>query len=279
MEYGHRNISDLNPFFYGETLVHKPKSRTYQADALSANMQLNKSHYERQHVYRVEWEPPSPEDGSGGYVKWFTDGELVYGIFAENLNIMQTSIPDEPMYLIMNTAVATSWGFPTPCPENCDCKCYECGNPACACALPNGYCDNFPAGFEIDFVRVYQAVNESNHVLGCSPVAKPTEAYIVGHADRFMTEGQKRPLQPIRRGGGSCSSDKHCGGKEKGSCSTRRTCDCQKNWTGPNCLAHAGFFDVDTRTPLPAFYRTSNVTLRLLSLIVLLLSLNPFPFT
>lgn len=159
---------------------------------------------------------------------------------------METEIPSEPMYLIMNTAVSHTWGFPAPCPDGCTCQCYECGNPKCACALPSGYCDNFPASFEIDYVRVFQAKNESKHILGCSPEARPTAQYIEGHAKKFTADGDTRPLRPVARGGASCSSDKQCGGGSHGSCSPAGSCECLQNSTGPNCLAHAAFYDFDT---------------------------------
>jgi len=195
-------------------------------------------------LYRVEWEPPAP-DGSGGYVKWFTDGKLVAGIFGDSLTIMGTEIPSEPMYMLMNTAVSSHWGFPMPCPEGCECECFECGNPSCACGLPNGYCGNFPASFEIDYVRVYQAVNESRHVLGCSPAHRPTEQFIQGHRERFVSEGQTIPLQPLRTGGGRCTRDGDCGRGRQGYCDNG-VCVCGKSWTGPKCRAHAGFYDLDT---------------------------------
>lgn len=230
-------------------LEHKPKIYTYQADALSANMQLNDTHYQQQHLYRVEWEPPK-EDGSGGYIKWFTDNKFVYGIHGKSLEIMQTEIPSEPMYLIMNTAVSSHWGFPAPCPDGCECECFECGNPACQCALPVGYCDNFPASFEIDYVRVYQAVNESSHILGCSPEHRPTALFIEGHRKRYTTEGQSRPLEPIKKGGARCSNVSDCGGSTRGECSSSGVCQCHKKSTGPSCLAHAGFYDVDSSKPV-----------------------------
>jgi hypothetical protein len=253
LEYGNETGSELNPFFYGVTLVHELKSHTYQADALSANMPLKHTHYEKQHIYRVEWDPPA-EDGTGGYVKWYSDGKLVYGVSGISLDIMQTEIPSEPMYLLMNTAVSSNWGFPAPCPENCDCECYECGNPECACALPTGYCDNYPAAFEIDYVRVYQAVNESKHILGCSPESRPTATFIEGHAEKFMSEGQKLPLQPVQTGGAACVSSKGCGGINRGTCSSSGSCSCIEGWSGPRCLAHAAFYDVDSSKPIPIFY-------------------------
>lgn len=241
MEYSPHNKSDLNPFFYGTTLVHKPKIYSYQADALSANLQLNESHYETMHNYRLEWEPPTA-NSSGGYLRWYTDGEFAFGIRGQVLDFMQTEIPSEPMYLLMNTAVSSHWGFPQPCPPGCSCSCYECGNPDCACGMPHGYCDNFPAHFEVDFVRVYQAKDEPRHYLGCDPDHRPTALWIKGHQERYMSEGQRRPLEDVTRGGGSCSSHKDCGGINKGSCNSNQVCDCKEGSTGPNCLAHDAFF-------------------------------------
>lgn len=255
LEYGDSNTTpvDLNPFFYGVTLVHKPKSRTYQADAISANMQLNNTHYEDQHIYRVEWEPPA-EDGTGGYVRWYTDGDFVFGISGQSLEITGTEIPSEPMYLIMNTAISSHWGFPAPCPEGCDCKCFECGNPECSCGMPEGYCNNMPASFEIDYVRVYQAIDESKHILGCSPEERPSRTFIEGHIERYKSENQKRPLEPVSNGGAICSNDKDCGGSHRGLCGTQGVCICSIDYTGPRCLAHNGTYDVDTSPPSKHLY-------------------------
>ena len=50
------------------------------------------------------------------------------------------------------------------------------------------------AHFEIDHVRVYQAVNNSKQVLGCSTRKRPTDLFITGHARRYMAEGDTMPL-------------------------------------------------------------------------------------
>ncbi|KAI2498624.1 Beta-glucan synthesis-associated protein (SKN1) [Fragilaria crotonensis] len=206
-----------------------------------------------QHVYRVEWEPPE-EDGSGGYIKWFIDGDLTYGVSGKSLEITGSEIPSEPMYLLMNTAVSSNWGFPKPCPDGCKCTCYHCDDPDCFCALPQGYCSNFPATFEIDHVRVYQAVNDSKQVLGCSTRKRPTDLFIKGHARRYMAEGDTMPLQPVRRGGGTCSDDNDCGGPNKGTCTEKKHCECLEEFTGPSCLAHAGFYDHEDVEVLPPFH-------------------------
>ena len=239
LEYGNTTNSDLNPFFYGVTLVHKPRDYTYQSDALSANMPLNDTHYEDTHLYRIEWEPPAA-NGTGGYIRWYTDDDFVFGVSGQSLSFMGTEIPSEPMYLIMNTAVSSHWGFKEPCPNGCACECFQCGNRDCECGLPDGYCDNFPAIFDIDYVRVYQAVNEPRHILGCSPPSRPTDLFIKGHAKRYMDEDQKQPLKPVMKGGGSCTDHFMCGGKlNRGKC-VKRQCFCAENTTGPHCLAHAG---------------------------------------
>jgi len=244
LEYGNETAAELNPFFYGVTLVHEPDTLTYQADALSANMGLKQTHYADQHKYRVEWEPPE-KNGTGGYVKWFVDDMLMYGISGDSLALTGAEIPSEPMYLLMNTAVSQNWGFPLPCPSGCKCSCFQCGKRECMCGMPEGYCDNFPSNFEIDYVRVYQAVDEPKHILGCSPPDRPTELFIQGHKERFMEEGDKRPLEPVSKGGAVCTNSTDCGGEEMGFCNFRMVCECFEGFTGPTCLAYDGFYDFE----------------------------------
>lgn len=181
------NDSDLNIFFYGQYLKQQTLETSYVTDALSANRNLYATHFERQHVYRLEWqvdpewlsapeeavsEGSSNEEGkktnSAKKVKkksknknslsWYIDDELVYHITGDALNDTMAALPNEPMYLILNTALSATWGFPTPCPaeQGCGCDCYDCGKPECACALPPNMCELFPASFLIDYVRVYQ---------------------------------------------------------------------------------------------------------------------------
>eukprot|EP00536_Pseudo-nitzschia_multiseries_P015702 jgi/Psemu1/247059/estExt_Genewise1.C_9340014 len=278
LEYNQNNLtkSELNVFFYGVTLVHKLKSYTYQADALSANRGLNSSHYTKQHTYRVEWEPPAA-DGSGGYIRWYTDDVFLYGISGASLQTTGSEIPSEAMYLLMNTAVASTWGFPLPCPDGCSCECYECGNPDCYCGLPTGYCENFPATFEIDYVRVFQAVGEEKHTLGCSPKDRPTSLFIKGHQKRYMDTGDTAPLQPVQKGGASCRENKECGSSKNGHCSSRGLCVCKNDFTGPNCLAHDGFYsnesisEEDFSFGLNEFYMPTSFIAWLIVLFVLLL--------
>ncbi len=241
MEYGDPNTTSLNPFFYGVTLVHSPREYTYQSDAISANTQINETYFTSQNRYRVEWEPSTP-GSNDGYIKWYLNDIFLFGINGQSLNITGSKIPDEPMYILMNTAVASSWGFPVPCPEGCDCSCYECGNPDCDCALPTGYCDNFPSSFEIDYVRVYQAVHEPKHQLGCSTKERPTALFIKGHEKRYMEDDDKVPLQPISRGGAKCNSNNDCGGSRRGHC-LQGICVCEDEYAGSSCLSSFGYDD------------------------------------
>lgn len=232
--------------------MHSPREYTYQSDAISANTQINETHFSALNKYRVEWEPPSP-GSDDGYIKWYLNDIFLYGINGHSLNITGTQVPDEPMYLLMNTAVASSWGFPVPCPEGCDCSCYECGNPDCDCALPTGFCDNFPASFEIDYVRVYQAVNEPKHKLGCSTKERPTALFIEGHKTRYMGDDDKEPLQPIARGGAKCYSNDDCGRPRHGNCSNS-VCSCEAEYAGSTCLSSFGYDDnpyIDQVNELP----------------------------
>jgi len=242
LEYGNTTNTSLNPFFYGVTLVHKPKEYTYQSDAISANTNINESYFQSQNIYRVEWEPPNANK-KGGYIRWYLNEKFLFGITGDSLNLTGALIPSEPMYLLMNVAVASSWGFPIPCPDECDCKCFDCNNPDCQCGLPTGYCDNFPSNFEIDYVRVWQAENESKHQTGCSTKDRPTELFIKGHKEEYMEDGDKEPLQSIKYGGAKCVSNLHCGGDSHGRCSERGTCVCNQGYAGSNCFAYDGFED------------------------------------
>ncbi len=73
---------------------------------------------ERFHTFAIEWEP-------GGVVRWYLDDE----------QLAQRQVPgvfDQPMYLVLNTAVGGTWPGPP-----------EAGTP-------------FPQEFDVDYVRVYQ---------------------------------------------------------------------------------------------------------------------------
>jgi hypothetical protein len=238
--------TSINPFFYGtylgETKPNEPVTRTkkqaFQADAVGAAHQLTEAHFLKMHTFRLEWQP-----GPGGRLDWFVkahrlsptleiegdghgnDWVHAYGLEDKVLSdLMGSQIPNEPSYLIMNTAISSTWGFPYDTPEWCT-KCYDCDDPNCACNFAPGFCEMVRYGktnLLIDHVRVYQSSNAdahvgANHTLGCDPPDYPTKEWIEGHSYRYMRnppfsyDDKGKPLRPIQNGGGTCKIDRDCG--------------------------------------------------------------------
>lgn len=193
LTYG-ANVS-INPFFYGTYLgptnpkepVFRSVEEAYQCDAIGSFMQLDKSHWEKFTKFRLEWEP-----GDDGYIRWYADGEFKFGIAGEGLKAAGGGkVPNEPSYVILNTAISTSWGFPNP-PFGC--TKYDCKSTEGRCGFDDGFCESLPAQFEIESVRVYQQKNNSKHYLGCNPEKYPTAKYIKAHEFKYMTQ---HPLQTV----------------------------------------------------------------------------------
>eukprot|EP00562_Extubocellulus_spinifer_P006727 CAMPEP_0178516352 /NCGR_PEP_ID=MMETSP0696-20121128/25061_1 /TAXON_ID=265572 /ORGANISM="Extubocellulus spinifer, Strain CCMP396" /LENGTH=680 /DNA_ID=CAMNT_0020146609 /DNA_START=321 /DNA_END=2363 /DNA_ORIENTATION=- len=236
--------TSLNPFFYGTYLaetkkgepVLRSKKQAFQADAVGAMHQLVPAHFKKMHTFRIEWQP-----GPGGRIDWFTkahkvnetdsiegDGKGTDWVRAFTLkdkslsSLMGSQIPNEPSYLIMNTAISSTWAFPYDVPEWCE-KCYDCSNSTCSCAFNPGFCNMMRKGVAmyIDHVRVYQSKDDSTHVgnahtVGCDPPDYPTREYIKGHEYRYMRQPpfvlkDKYPLRKVESGGGACDVDDDCG--------------------------------------------------------------------
>ena len=281
--------------------VHRTKLEAYQADAVGAMHQMKEAHFEKAHTYRLEWQPGKggridwyvqdtqedarvrPEgysyeraskkkakdktvksDYASPEKKTENGWTRAFSIRDSSLwNLTNSQIPEEPSYLIFNTAVSSTWGFPYDVPDTCK-KCYDCNDPDCACAMPVGFCDSLKDGkasMLIDYVRVYQSKDHSSHVggphtLGCDPINFPTKEFIAGHEYRYVRPlpfVDKKPLKSVRRGGGTCgeSSDggtgKGDGCGEGGECKSEKdasfwsndgkkmVCVCRKGWTGPKC--------------------------------------------
>ena len=237
--------TSINPFFYGtylgETKPGEPVTRTkkqaFQADAVGAAHQLTPSHFNRTHTFRVEWQP-----GKGGRIDWFSKGHRLndtftmegdglgedwvhaYKILDHVLNrTTGAQVPIEPQYLIFNTAVSSTWGFPYDTPDWCE-KCYDCDDPKCSCTFAPGFCDmlrDTDVAMYIDSVRVYQSNDDDAHVgaphtIGCDPLEYPTRGWIKGHEYRYMRNPpfsyeDKHPIRRTQRGGGDCKTDEDCG--------------------------------------------------------------------
>lgn len=187
-------------------------------------VQLGDDHFKNFHTFRIEW-----ETGPQGYVRWYMDDVFRLGIDAEGLKEFGTQIPEEPSYIIMNTAISTSWGFPNP-PAGCNV--YDCKDPASQCGFSPGFCKELPAEFKIDYVRVYQNKNNDNHTIGCNPPKYPTRRYIQAHEYNYKGMSQAHAIEDIKHGKGKCKSHKDCG---EGTCNNHK-CQCKHDWIGPHCL-------------------------------------------
>jgi len=204
--------------------------------------QLTRSHFQKMHTFRLEWQP-----GPGGRLDWFTKDYKVNSTFSmtgdgmgqdwvhafsikdESLSLTGAQIPIEPSYLIMNTGISSTWGFPYDVPSSCT-TCYDCNNATCACNFHPGFCNMMKSNdvaMYIDHIRVYQSKNHSAHVghphsLGCDPIEYPTREYIKGHEYTYMRSppfvyDDKGPLATkIKNGGGSCKAHSDCGGVSTG---------------------------------------------------------------
>lgn len=152
----------------------------YMEDCISLRSELTRTYWEKQHVFRLEWQP-------GSYLDWYVDNHFVYSIPQEALtNATGSLISLEPMYIVANVALSQYWGFPdgtaNPGVNSAQCivDCFDCLNPECDCNIPEGMknCHMFPTEMKIDFIRLYQDPHDSLHTLGCSPEGFPTKEFI-----------------------------------------------------------------------------------------------------
>ena len=241
-----------------------------QTDAFSVNTALSEAYWTGFHTYRVEWRA-----GRGGFMRWSLDGAVQFQIEESLLRtpravsaangrpigtLRRRELPREPMYLILNVDSSPRWGWPSHsnCTHEesvlgCEC-CFDCKRQACTRCMapygPNGtvvntrawfgaLCDDLPADYLVDYVRVWQLAGTSASV-GCDPPSHPTATWIRNHSDDYRTALMDEPLAAVVPGGASCAADSECGGF--GSC-VHGTCQCAAstavNWTGPRCLSQA----------------------------------------
>jgi hypothetical protein len=139
-------------------------------------MTIDKSYFSGMKTFRLEWQP-----GDDGYVNWYVDKKFRFGVKQSSLNEQQTKIPVEPSYLIINTAVSSSWGFPNP-PYGC--TEYDCKTIEGRCGMNGGFCQTLPANMYVDHVRVYQNKEDPLQYVGCNPKKYPTKKWIIAHEYR-----------------------------------------------------------------------------------------------
>ena len=240
MTYGTEYNSTVNIGFWGDHF--KNSEWELQTDSLSALSELPKAAFAEQMVYRMEW-----FGGEDGWLRFELNDKLQYQVNASTVQklidvsrdgdpigtLMSRMIPEEPSYLILNIDLSPRWGWPW-CPEDlCNC-CADCGNPECfTCNVRSwmlAVCEDMPASYEIDWVRVYQLPGEEQ--ASCSPADFPTNGWISTHWDRYIAINTDEPLRPVLAGGHPCSNDIECG---HGTC-VEGLCQCEVAWTGPRCM-------------------------------------------
>ncbi|KAG6952604.1 hypothetical protein JG687_00012908 [Phytophthora cactorum] len=162
----------------------------YQMDAISSNWPVHLGAYTNYLVYQLEW-----VTGQNGYVRWMLDGNPLFEVTADAFsNVPQNSnssnpqkvMLEEPMSLIFNVALSSSWGTTPPNPGN---ACRGDGSDETV----NKICDEFPMFMKIDYIRLYQDQGEDldadNYMqVGCDPESHPTKEWIQGHIDEYQDD-------------------------------------------------------------------------------------------
>ncbi|VVT45411.1 uncharacterized protein SAPINGB_P000741 [Magnusiomyces paraingens] len=132
--------------------------------AVSMATALNATWYElsstpRYQTYGFEY----LNDDSEGYIRWFVGSTPVFTLYAPALgpngNIDQREISKEPMSIILNLGISTSWVY---------------------IDWPSLV---WPSRMRIDYVRVWQPKDAIN--VGCDPDGYPTYDYIENHKDVY----------------------------------------------------------------------------------------------
>lgn len=141
---------------------------TYQGNVLqqsaSGTVNTNQAAYQysggEYSIYGFEYQA-----GYDGYIHWISNGERSWSLFSGALaadprvNISRRPVPQEPMYILMNLAISSGFGF------------VDWANL------------EFPGQMLIDYVRVYQPKGQIN--VGCDPDDFPTQDYINRHMEAY----------------------------------------------------------------------------------------------
>ena len=79
----------------------KSQMYKYQEDAISVNTFLEETHFDNQHIYRLEWQP-----GATGYLNWYIDDNFLLGINGKSLQDLTGSfIPEVRLKYFCQTSV------------------------------------------------------------------------------------------------------------------------------------------------------------------------------
>ncbi|CEG44643.1 beta-glucan synthesis-associated [Plasmopara halstedii] len=215
----------------------------YQMDAISANWPVHVGAYMDYVTYQLEW-----VTGKNGYVRWMLEGSPLFEVPSSSIiNVPQNAqrtnpqkiMLEEPLYVIFNVALSSSWGAT---PPNAGKECRGDGTDEVA----NTICDAFPLYLKIDYIRLYQDLgddlDDDNYMsIGCDPKTHPTKLWIEGHIDEY--EDDDNPHKDVA-GKAFCTKDDDCtiGGTlgktllKTGKCVKKR-CECtySSSWGGPRC--------------------------------------------
>ncbi|KAE9276355.1 hypothetical protein PF001_g26165 [Phytophthora fragariae] len=192
----------------------------YQMDAISANWPVQLGAYTDFVTYQLEW-----VTGKNGY--------------NVNKTNPQKIMLEEPMYLIFNVALSSSWGAT---PPNAGKECRGDGSDPEA----NKICDAFPLYLKIDYIRLYQDLADDldadNYMqLGCDPKSHPTKKWIDAHIDEYQDDDNHHKEVA---GKAFCKTNHDCtiGGNlgktllKTGKCvKSRCQCSYASLWGGPRC--------------------------------------------
>ncbi|KAF0758774.1 hypothetical protein AaE_003835 [Aphanomyces astaci] len=223
----------------------------YQMDAISANWDIGHDAYTTFYIYQIEWVL-----GESGYVRWMLDGAPLFEIPSVTFTKPPQAGPgkprnpvkspiEEPLYIIINIAVARAWGATPPNanigPCRGDANTPKPGTPEFN--KTHNICDSFPMYMEIEYIRVYQ--EKSSMYIGCDPPTHPTKEWIDGHLEWYTNVNNTM----IRvDGGATCNKDDDCqsmsASMPSGRCVKRR-CNCVKGYGGPRCTKFLGSKSLD----------------------------------
>ncbi|RLN55926.1 hypothetical protein BBP00_00008257 [Phytophthora kernoviae] len=165
-------------------------SFNYQMDAVSSNWPVHLGAYLEFVVYQLEW-----VTGENGYVRWMLNGSPLFEITTATISAVpqnanksnpQKVMIEEPMYVIFNVALSSSWGAKPPNPGS------ECRGDGSDPEV-NKVCDAFPMFLKVDYIRLYQDLGDDldadNYMqVGCDPASHPTKKWIEGHINEYQDD-------------------------------------------------------------------------------------------
>ncbi|KAI9985876.1 hypothetical protein PInf_024659 [Phytophthora infestans] len=226
----------------------------YQMDAISTDWEIHMAAYLDWVTYTVEWVM-----GDSGYVRWEVENQVIFEIPADSItNPPQDTAQmnpkkimiEEPMYIIFNVALSSSWGSSPP----------NAGSGSCrgdgSSSMDSAICDSFPMYLKIDYVRLYQDTSSSTDMaIGCDPSTHPTKQWIADNIDDYTDTDN--PLTAVS-GMASCNSDDDytvgISSVITGTCNSNGRCECASDsWTGPRCTEVTSVSDDDTLFGPPLF--------------------------